>query len=403
MKRLVICFDGTWNTADSRGHGTNVVRLARMILPRDAAGIPQMVFYDPGVGTGNLIDKYVGGIAGEGLESHVKAGYLFLAQNYEPGDEVYIFGFSRGAFTARSLCGFIGSCRGLLQRDMQHKIAQAWSYYRTKPAERDTVSFRSDILSSVIAMKVKLLGVWDTVGALGIPTDWFNTYNQHRYAFHDTALSSIVENAFQALAIDEHRGPFEATLWERPSKDIADQIVEQIWFPGAHADVGGGYANSESADLSLRWMIARVTLHSGLAIERQSRAYFTPELVSDDELPPNTSRAAAITRIMEKATGVLHDSLGYYVFSRLNPRMRTIGGAKPRLGTGPLKKVFRHPNTSTKEPFCEAIHWSAIVRMKAASAGGTKYNPPNLRVALDDIPVLAMDAEVKRGQPWLKG
>lgn len=401
MKRLVICFDGTWNTADSAGRVTNVVRLARMILPRDAAGVVQMVFYDPGVGTGNKVDKYIGGVAGNGLESHVKAGYLFLAQNYEPGDEIYIFGFSRGAFTARSLCGFVGACRGLLERAEQHNIADAWDFYRTPPIERDTVAFHSDIVTNVrTGIKVKVLGVWDTVGSLGIPTDILNFYNRQRYAFHDTSLSAIAEHAFQALAIDEHRGPFEATLWDRPSKPIPGQIVEQVWFPGVHADIGGGYPNSECADLSLRWMIARTVLHSPLAIDRASLAYFTPELADDADFARGMTRPQALQRIVDKASGPINNSLGFYVFSRLNPRMRVIGGAKPRMGTGPHKKVFRLPSSVSKKIIGEAIHWSAQLRRESGRKSGQPYDPPNLRVALDDLETLTMAQEVLPGKSW---
>ncbi len=403
MKRLIICFDGTWNTSDNRGAPTNVVRLARMIPPLSTDGVQQLVFYDQGVGTGNIVDKVAGGAFGEGLESHVKLAYLFLSQNYEPGDEIYIFGFSRGAFTARSLGGFIGASRGLLERDKLHNLENAWQHYRTPPEERNTFTLFNDIQAHVRKnIKIKVMGVWDTVGALGIPTNLFNTFNRTRYAFHDTALSALVENAFQALAIDEHRGPFEATLWQRPKEDVPGQIVEQVWFAGVHSDVGGGYPNSELSDLSLRWMMARIRANSRLAFDPGKIKYFMPDSLEAEAFSSGKDeKADAIKRINEKWKGPLHDSQGYYLASRLRPRMRIIGGQRPRLGSGPLKSFFRVSKGGPRETFREAIHWSVARRHKHALEEGLKrYDPPNLRVALDDLQVVEMADELTKGTSY---
>src|SRR6267154_2778387 len=129
-KRLIVCYDGTWNTADNGGNPTNVTRIARAIPPFDQDGVPQVVYYAAGVGTG-LFDSVIGGVFGQGLEQNVKNSYLFLAHNYSCGDgeyeadEIYVFGFSRGAFTARSLCGFIGATKGLVLLSSLHKVAAA--------------------------------------------------------------------------------------------------------------------------------------------------------------------------------------------------------------------------------------------------------------------------------------
>src|SRR5262245_15503931 len=238
-KRLIICFDGTWNTSDNQGNPTNVTRIARAIPAFASDGVAQIVYYDSGVGTG-LLDRWIGGFIGAGLGRKIKDAYLFLAQNYQDGDEIYIFGFSRGAFTARSLAGFIGLCKGLLERRYLHKLEFAWQAYRTKPAKRNMFKLYEEIEKSVRAVDINCIGVWDTVGALGIPLGLFSNWNQRRYRFHDTELSRLVRNAFHALAIDEQRGPFVPSLWEWPKRDIENQIVEQVWFPGVHSNVGGG-------------------------------------------------------------------------------------------------------------------------------------------------------------------
>lgn len=403
MKRLVVCFDGTWNDSDNRGAPTNVVRFANMVPPHDGNGNPQLVLYDQGVGNGNVVDKFAGGAFGNGLEAHVKLGFLFLSQNYEPGDEIYLFGFSRGAFTARSLGGFIGACRGLLQRDKLHKLEAAWDNYRTPPAERNTFTLRNEILDNTIAgVRIKVLGVWDTVGSLGIPTDAFNSYNRHKYAFHDTTLSSIVDHAFQALAIDEMRGPFAATLWERRPKPIAGQIVEQVWFAGVHSDIGGGYRNSELSDLSLRWMIGRTISNSSLTFETQKLNYFLPDAIADGDFPGGqTAKSLAVDRILEKSLGPAHDSLGAYVASRLSPRMRVIGGILPESGSGPIAGFYRLSGAASARSFCEAIHWSVSERLhNLRDPVRGRYTPPNLKVAIDTLPVISMAGERTVGVPW---
>jgi hypothetical protein len=400
MKRLVLCFDGTWNTADNGGSPTNIVRIARMIPPTDAKGIKQIVFYEEGVGTGIVSDKIFGGLFGFGLDAHVKSGYRFLSQNYEPGDEVYVFGFSRGAFTARSLGGFIGACRGVLMRDKAHKIELAWKFYRTPPDDRNHQDLHNEIEPNVQKISIKVMGVFDTVGALGIPTDVANFYNRQKYAFHDTTLSPTIECAFQALAIDEKRAAFSPTLWAKPKIVRPGQIVEQVWFPGVHSDVGGGYANSEIADLPLRWMLARVSANTGLMIDHGEQDYFLPEKSFRKNNPTEKSLLEkAIFRQVQKWKGTLHDSLKFYAVSRAVPRMRVIGGEKPRLGTGFIKKFFRISKGSN---FCEFLHWSAVTRHREATAAGLeKYDPPNLRVAIDDLIQVKMTDETKVGKDWV--
>ena len=252
MKRLVFCSDGTWNRASDR-HPTNVLKVSRALTPLSADGARQLVRYDEGVGTdGGLLDKLVGGATGAGLSKNVGDAYRFLAQNHEEGDEVFLFGYSRGAYTVRSAVGLIRTC-GLLKPEHLHRFDEAYRIYRTgKGADAPAAqAFRTAYSRSV---NVRFLGVWDTVGALGIPgvlaplLAW-----NHR--FHDVKLSSIVKEAYQAVAIDERRLLFQPTLWE--TKNVPGQTVEQAWFAGAHSNVGGGHKDSGLSDLALIWMMKR--------------------------------------------------------------------------------------------------------------------------------------------------
>jgi len=275
MKRIVICYDGTWNTAKEdevrKGAETNVVRFYRSILGEEIRRIPggkapgsprikTLKWYDQGVGT-KWYEHVRGGAFGLGLSRNIREGYRALAAHYEAGDEIYILGFSRGAYTARSLVGLIRNA-GLLKKrfvrkadpDDNPELMNAYELYRSRDENADTgfaVDFRRR--HSVSPMPgIRFLGVWDTVGALGIPLKAFDRFNAGRYEFHDTELSGIVQNAFHAIAIDEHRENYSPTLWNPKFKP--SQTMKQIWFCGAHADVGGGYPRQALSSVTLRWM-----------------------------------------------------------------------------------------------------------------------------------------------------
>ncbi len=265
MKRLVVCFDGTWNSADSGGAETNVPRIARAVSASSLGeGTPQLTLYLRGVGsTGIALQRILGGFTGEGVDDNIRSAYMFLAQNYIPrtengpggrpyaGDRIYIFGFSRGAFTARSLCGFIG-CTGLLKRQCLHQLTDAWMYYQRRD-RRDSQDFCQRTGADCHhGVTVEFLGVWDTVGALGVPVGLLGDLTAPEFSFHDTEPSSSVRCARHALAIDEHRDEFVPTLWT--GKEPEGTSVEQAWFAGAHSDVGGGYAERALADIPLAWM-----------------------------------------------------------------------------------------------------------------------------------------------------
>ncbi|MGA8247447.1 MAG: DUF2235 domain-containing protein [Nocardioides sp.] len=266
VTRLVVCCDGTWNTPDQRAGGvprpTNVTKLALSITPVDPEGTRQVVYYHQGVGTSRW-DHIRGGAFGSGLSANVRDAYHFLIDNYEDGDELWFFGFSRGAFTARSVAGLVRNC-GVLRRHDLDRLDEAYALYRARAeSPRGTAStlFRH---AYSYEPRVKFIGVWDTVGALGIPVPTTRALQRvvaafnHRWAFHDTDLSTHVEGAFHALAIDEQRKAFLPTLWTQ-QPNAGSQVLEQVWFAGVHSDVGGGYRGAESglSDVALLWMMEK--------------------------------------------------------------------------------------------------------------------------------------------------
>jgi uncharacterized protein (DUF2235 family) len=266
-KKIIIAFDGTWNTPDVKSEvagskSTNVWKLYSSILAADKNGIAQKKWYDKGVGTA-WYDRIRGGAFGVGLSDNILDGYRQLVNTYEAGDLVYIFGFSRGAYTARSLVGLIRNA-GLLKPENIDLTNEAYGLYRTRDegADSDRARLFRDNFSRTIG--IHMLGIWDTVGALGVPLESFNWFNRSYYEFHDTELSAIVANAYHALAIDEWRKNYQCTLWDPKSKP--NQHVEQVWFSGAHANVGGGYANNNLSDVALVWMINKA-IECGLEVD----------------------------------------------------------------------------------------------------------------------------------------
>jgi len=257
-KRIVICSDGTWNIPDQMDHGevrpSNVAKIALSVSPQGADGMPQKVFYDKGVGT-EWYDKIRGGISGVGISQKIKEAYQYLIDCYEDGDEVFLFGFSRGAYTVRSTVGLIRNC-GLLKRENARKIDEAYDLYRRRDDKSKPSSVEAELFRRTYShdIRIKFIGVWDTVGALGIPVQKLDFLNHLlNVEFHDVNLSSYVDNAFQALAIDERREAFKPSIWERKDPDVK-QRLEQVWFSGVHSNVGGGYENSELSDITFEWM-----------------------------------------------------------------------------------------------------------------------------------------------------
>jgi len=265
MKRIAIFADGTWNSPE-KGGATNVLRMTRAVKP-ESGGAEQVAFYDWGVGTDRK--KLMGGISGAGIDKNIMDCYRFIVHNYDAGDQLFFFGFSRGAYTVRSLAGFIRNC-GLLQRRHADQIPNAFRLYRKRskssgPNESEAKSFRRKFAVADIT-PIEFVGAWDTVGALGIPVPFWGTLNDRKFLFHDTEPSKIVQHARHAVSLDENREDFKPVLWsDKPSIDL-----QQVWFAGVHSDVGGGYENRGLSDCAVNWIVTEAA-KLGLQFE----AHFT--------------------------------------------------------------------------------------------------------------------------------
>lgn len=296
-RRIIVCCDGTWNAPDEKEEGqvspTNVVKIASAIRPVADDGTTQIIYYHDGVGIEDKLDclvqgqppwerslltgvqkllygpaHLVGGAFGLGLSKIIEDAYRFLIYNFEDGDDLYLLGFSRGAYTVRSLGGLIRNS-GLLRKEHADKFEDAYNFYRdrsddTDPRSATAIQFRAQYSRDIA---IKFVGVWDTVGSLGIPNHIVDHFLGNLYNFHDTRLSTKVENAYQALGIDEKRGDFKPCLWEIQADAPPTQRVEQVWFPGVHCDVGGGYPEAGLSDCALQWMINKA-VDCGLAVNR---------------------------------------------------------------------------------------------------------------------------------------
>ncbi len=264
-KNIVVLSDGTGQEGGKEyKHDSNVHKLFRMLENRTPR---QVVFYDQGLGTNWR--RITGNAFGAGFSQNVLECYEFIFQNYQAEDRIYLFGFSRGAYTVRSLSGFI-DLYGILPKSRPDLIKKAWKKYRKRSkrpggkARRQQDSTDFNQRHNAMWAKIKFLGVWDTVGALGFPlkgvakaldrVPWF------RHRFHETGLSPSVDRGCHALAIDDERKTFRPTLWEEPNPK-----VEQVWFAGMHTDVGGGYSTSDLSDITLQWMV-RHALNHGLLL-----------------------------------------------------------------------------------------------------------------------------------------
>jgi uncharacterized protein (DUF2235 family) len=344
VKRIIVCCDGTWNNDDLQTDDTNVALLARAIHgSQQTDGIIQIVLYLRGVGsTGLKLETWIEGATGLGVDDNIRSAYQFIAQNYLPGDDIYLFGFSRGAFTVRSLAGLITAC-GILYRQSLAALPDAWAYYRSpKPHAPTTFASKYQVQTHSDA-EVRFLGVWDTVGSLGIPGNLLAEANKQKFAFHDTTPSRIVRTGVQALAIDEHRHNFTPTFWTGAAPPGV--TIEQVWFAGAHADVGGGYRTRALADIPLVWMAKRAKA-IGLAFDWTC-------------LPdPGTLDAAAPA----------HDSSsGLFAVDRYRPTLREIGGKECPVALNESLYVAIDEDGKRIPTINEAVHRSVITRYGKAA------------------------------------
>jgi uncharacterized protein (DUF2235 family) len=278
-KRIVLCFDGTWNTpdegnADTISSETNVVRFHASV-PKGVSpdGVEQLAYYYRGVGT-SWFERFTGGGLGVGVSRTMMQGYKDLSETYEAGDRAFLLGFSRGAYTARALAGVMSRC-GLLQTAHARRAGRpddpnlaaddpmlmAYQHWTRRGRDADERRRLQDAVDAFKASycrpaRIAFLGVWDTVGALGIPGRIFQRFNEGLVEFADRDLSGIVDRAYHAVALDEHRDEYAATLWER--RTAPGQGIEQCWVPGDHCDVGGGHeirpGGVRLADVPLAWM-----------------------------------------------------------------------------------------------------------------------------------------------------
>ena len=285
-KRLIVTCDGTWLDADNgilngkKQQPSNVSRIGWAIKDTSRDGIPQVVHYQAGVGTmGGVVSRFFGGALGLGLKSNIREAYNYIATNYREGDEIFLMGFSRGAFTARSIGGMIGDL-GLLTRAGLPFFNEVFEDYEGRNSNRyvsaypdvpwrNKPEFGTEYVRELerrgltrLRVPIKAVCCWDTVGALGVPRIGFleklglQPREMGRYQFYDTKLYEGIENAFQALALDERRAPFVPALWEKRDGDRTN--LKQVWFPGVHSNVGGGYDDQELSNITLAWMMSRL-------------------------------------------------------------------------------------------------------------------------------------------------
>jgi hypothetical protein len=362
-KNIVLCSDGTGNSA-AKAFGTNVSRIYNAIDLQGHLGDPrlrpQLAFYDDGVGTSGFLPlQLLGGAVGLGLNQNIRDLYEALVRVYEPGDDIYLFGFSRGAFTVRSLAGMICRC-GIVDPSrlgddplaIKDYVERAFKVYRRQHRARNPEladAFRRT--HSYPNPRIRCIGVWDTVGAIGVPIDELRTLLDRvlRIGFHNTDLLPQVDYGFHALAIDDERETFAPVMWNEKSSPHTSDRIEQVWFSGVHSNVGGGYPKPGLANVSLHWMMHKVSaLDPGLRF-----------------------KAGTMQSVMQAAN--VHDQLydsraGLAGFYRYKPRdICAIASVNCREGA--------------------KIHASAFERIATGIGDYAPVNlPPDFRTVDDDLP-----------------
>ena len=383
-KNIVICSDGTGNSG-GKTRGTNVWRIFNAVDRHNATGREQMTYYDDGVGTDNLRWlKLLGGAFGWGLSRNIRQAYTFLVMNYEEGDDIYLFGFSRGAFTVRSLAGMISRC-GLLSRkvllaaDRRQRATLLrrilWAYRRIHEdagsAIREELKLRE--------VPIRFVGVWDTVDAVGMPLDWMRDLLDAKvwrrwlgirfWGFYDKELSRKVWYAYQALALDDERKTFHPNVWEprecevwvpdrgwrgdRPPGDTK-QVMEQVWFAGAHSNVGGGYPKDSLSLVPLDWMMAKAHL-CGLRFGDGFRKQYQHDADPHGKLYDSRAGLGAYyryaPRVLKKENKeerpVIHDSV-----------IERIERATEYYAPGSMLPLFEHVSAASDEVSSQTRPWN---------------------------------------------
>lgn len=278
-RNLVLCFDGTDNKYGA--NNTNVVRLYSMI---DRSRPNQTAYYQPGIGTMTPIGMYarvkrkiarvVDLAMANLLDDHVEGGYRFLMRNYQPGDRIFLFGFSRGAYTARVLAGMIHKV-GLLSQGNEELIPFAWNLYAKGPTDQISAGFSATFSSKA---PIYFLGLWDTVSSVS----W--AWHPRVYAYtHDNPSVQFVRHA---ISLDERRQRFAQNTWT--DKRHSGQDVKEVWFAGVHSDIGGGYPSAESglAKITLQWMVEQLR-PTGLQLDEDHVNRLLPTKTIDEEVAPD--------------------------------------------------------------------------------------------------------------------
>jgi len=364
MIRNIVLLDGTWNTPRDF---TNICKKSweekvaeRIIPPRGADGVQQNVGYFSGVGAQGF--KLVGGTIGFGLRKIVQNAYDWVVENYRDDQELYIYGFSRGAYAARALAGLIGDCGVRKTKDRGiFNIARANRSAR-EASRRDEPPSGPDIQAN---NRIALLGVFDTVGSYGVPAGFSGLAPLGRYltllffgGFEDTQLGAHVDHALHAIGVDERRRPFIPTFWTVKKGEPHPNNIEQNWFPGVHCNIGGGYPESGLSDIALIWMIARTQALTGLSFDIDAiRRALKPNI--DGDIP---------------------DSAEKYPIDRNFPHSREMFAA------GAPANSLLWGGSPDEEHVNEKVHWSVLAKLgRSCNVYGvenTRYGPENLRQAM---------------------
>jgi uncharacterized protein (DUF2235 family) len=405
MKRIVVLIDGTWCDEDSQ-FDTNIAKLdpsnakikPPLIKPQAADGTLQKAFYHPGVGAEpDLVRRLLGGAIGLGLKKIVQDAYHTVVDNYESGDELYLVGFSRGAYAARALGGLIGASG--IQRQKDDKTFEvAWNNYRVKPAVRQASqpasasdnaaieSFKAKASQNAFhpERSIKGIAVFDTVGSYGVPAGFGLTALARYWAlwtlgFHDTTIGQTVAVGLHAVAVDERRRPFVPTFWTCPKDKPPRTHVEQTWFAGVHSNVGGGYADAGLSDVALLWMIARIEALTGL------------------EFDPAAAKAATSAVNLD---GEVVDSSQGWIIDQLFPHYRVV------LSPDAIEhKAFANTPNPKWENIDERVHWSVVKKRGRPCTYYGKpdapYEPRNLPAAIP--PAKIADITQEESAMWPRG
>src|SRR6266481_1289329 len=385
MKRIIILIDGTWNE-EGKGNDTNIAKLdpkykkagAPLIKPVSADNTVQMAFYHDGVGSDpDFVKHWLGGAIGIGLRKIVQDAYHTVATNYERGDEIYILGFSRGAYAARALAGLIGAS-GIQRSADPQGFDAIWNHFRVDPEVRAGTKAPSsgdqkaiDSFNRLAAQntidpkpRIKCVGVFDTVGSYGVPAG-IGLAALGRYitlaflGFHDTEIGKHVDVGLHAVAVDERRRPFVPTFWTAPKAKPPQTHVEQTWFAGVHVNIGGGYADAGLSDQALIWMIARMQALTGLEFD--------------------VARVKAVTK--PNLNGEVVDSSKGWFIDETFPHGRVI------LSPDAIEHgFFLNTANPAEEHVNERVHWSVMKKLgqKCTVFGvpDTPYAPVNLPAAI---------------------